>query len=57
MKIGEQALFPAVREATKETLICAHGHSCRHQIYDGTGVRALHPAEICERLLMPTKVR
>jgi len=46
MKIGELALFPAVRNAAKETTICAPGTSCRHQIHDGTGRRAVHPIEL-----------
>jgi Fe-S oxidoreductase len=35
-----------LREAQADTLIAAAGTSCRHQIADGTGIRALHPAEI-----------
>jgi len=46
MKIGEMVLFPAVREANEQTLIAAPGTSCRHQIKDGTGRKALHPVEI-----------
>lgn len=46
MKVGELVLFPAVRAADEPTLICASGTSCRHQILDGTGKRALHPVEI-----------
>lgn len=46
MKIGEMVLFPAVREASEKTIISAPGTSCRHQIKDGTGRRALHPVEI-----------
>jgi len=46
MKIGELVLFPSVRKAEKESLICAPGTSCRHQIKDGTGRTALHPVEI-----------
>ena len=46
MKIGELVLFPAVRANDQETLIAAPGTSCRHQIKDGTGRKALHPAEI-----------
>ena len=45
-QIGELVLFPAVRAATAETMIAASGTSCRHQIKDGTGRRALHPIEI-----------
>ena len=39
-------LFPAVRNASAETLIAAPGTSCRHQIHDGTKKTALHPLEI-----------
>ncbi|MHA7129047.1 FAD-binding and (Fe-S)-binding domain-containing protein [Algoriphagus namhaensis] len=45
-EIGELVLFPAVRKADTETLIAAPGTSCRHQIADGTGRKALHPVEI-----------
>lgn len=46
MKIGELVLFPAVRSAAADHLIAAAGTSCRHQIKDGTGRTASHPAEI-----------
>ena len=46
MKVGELVLFPAVREADDNILIAAPGTSCRHQILDGTGKKALHPVEI-----------
>jgi len=46
MKVGELVLFPAVRNSSIETLIAAPGTSCRHQIKDGTGRKALHPIEI-----------
>jgi FAD/FMN-containing dehydrogenase/Fe-S oxidoreductase len=46
MKIGEMILFPAVRNAAKDTLIAAPGTSCRCQIKDGTGKDAQHPIEI-----------
>jgi Fe-S oxidoreductase len=46
MKVGEMVLFPAVRESDKDTVIAAAGTSCRHQIKDGTGRRALHPVEV-----------
>lgn len=46
MKIGELVLFPAVRKYQQSASISASGTSCRHQIYDGTGVKALHPVEI-----------
>jgi FAD/FMN-containing dehydrogenase/Fe-S oxidoreductase len=46
MKVGELVLFKAVREANEEVLISASGTSCRHQIKDGTGKRALHSIEL-----------
>jgi FAD/FMN-containing dehydrogenase/Fe-S oxidoreductase len=46
MKIGELVLLPTVRKASSETLIAAPGTSCRHQVKDGTGRKALHPIEI-----------
>ncbi|GAB4021841.1 FAD-binding and (Fe-S)-binding domain-containing protein [Spirosoma koreense] len=45
MQIGELVLFPAVRQAGN-AIISAAGTSCRHQIKDGTGRKAQHPAEI-----------
>ena len=51
MKIAELSLLPAVREAGDEAIIVAGGTSCRHQIRDGTGVRALHPVELLDRLI------
>ncbi|HLV12753.1 MAG TPA: hypothetical protein VKY42_09915, partial [Trueperaceae bacterium] len=44
LAIGEQRLFPAVRAFDGTT--AAPGFSCRHQIADGTGARALHPVEV-----------
>jgi FAD/FMN-containing dehydrogenase/Fe-S oxidoreductase len=46
MQIGELVLLPAVRSAPAGTIIAAPGTSCRHQIKDGTGRIAQHPAEI-----------
>jgi Fe-S oxidoreductase len=46
MKIGELVLFPSVRNTKDETIIAAPGTSCRHQIKDGTGKKALHPVEV-----------
>lgn len=45
MKIGELHLFPAVRQSDSDTWIIASGMSCRHQIMDGTGRKAIHLAE------------
>ncbi len=46
MKIGELVLFPEIRKEKEDTIIAAAGTSCRHQITDGTGRKAKHPAEI-----------
>ncbi|MCE5228830.1 FAD-binding protein [bacterium] len=46
VKMGEDRLFPAIRAAAPATRIVAAGFSCRHQIADGTGRRALHPIEL-----------
>ena len=56
MKIGEQALFPAVTRTPTTTIIAAPGTSCRHQIADGTGRKALHPAEILWQALVKPDV-
>ncbi len=54
MKIGEMRLFPAVRAGVgRGAQIVAAGTSCRTQILDGTGVRALHPIEVLSQLLSP----
>ncbi len=53
MKIGELKLFPIVRKSNPEVLIAANGTSCRHQILDGTGRRALHPVTILRDALLP----
>ena len=46
MAIGELVLFPAVRKQPAEVIIAAPGTSCRHQIKDGTGRKALHTLEV-----------
>ena len=52
MKIGELVLFPAVRMAKENTIIAAPGTSCRHQVKDGTGKKALHPVEVLYEALV-----
>jgi FAD/FMN-containing dehydrogenase/Fe-S oxidoreductase len=47
--MGELSLLPAIRAADPEDLLIANGTSCRHQIADGTGRRALHIAELFDR--------
>jgi Fe-S oxidoreductase len=51
MQIGEMVLFPAVRSKGADVLVAAPGTSCRHQIKDGTGKKALHPVEILYKAL------
>ena len=46
MKIGELVLFPAIRSTPENTIIAAPGTSCRHQVKDGTGRKALHTIEV-----------
>jgi Fe-S oxidoreductase len=46
IKIGELSVFPPVRAAAADALVIAPGTSCRHQIKDGTGRNAFHPAEV-----------
>ncbi|MCH8121878.1 MAG: FAD-binding protein [Bacteroidetes bacterium] len=46
MKVGEDRLFPAVRNAPAESIICVSGVSCRQQIEHGTGRRPKHLAEV-----------
>jgi Fe-S oxidoreductase len=46
--MGELSLLPAVRRAEPDTIIVADGTSCRHQIFDGTGRRAVHVAQVLE---------
>ncbi|HYG61829.1 MAG TPA: (Fe-S)-binding protein, partial [Thermoanaerobaculia bacterium] len=43
---GERVLLPAVRATTPDTLVIADGFSCREQIAQATGRRALHLAQV-----------
>ncbi|HEX2566926.1 MAG TPA: FAD-binding and (Fe-S)-binding domain-containing protein [Burkholderiales bacterium] len=43
---AERVLLPAVRKAPAETLVLANGFSCRSQIEELSGRRALHLAEV-----------
>ena len=52
MQIGEQVLFPAIRQTGDEVCISAPGTSCRQQIADGTGRKALHPIEVLYKALI-----
>ena len=57
MAIGERVLLPAVRSAPSDTLILSDGFSCREQIYQGTGRKALHLAEVVQLALSNEKRR
>ncbi len=48
---GERVLLPAVREAAQDTLIITDGFSCREQIAQTTGRRALHLAQVIQMAL------
>jgi Fe-S oxidoreductase len=50
-KIGERALFPAIRSLPADATIVAMGTSCRQQIADGTGRRADHLAGVLADVL------
>ena len=52
MQVGEDTLFPKVRNCSPETEIAAAGTSCRHQIYDGTKRIAKHPITILKEALL-----
>ncbi|PWK19830.1 FAD-binding and (Fe-S)-binding domain-containing protein [Xanthomarina spongicola] len=52
MQIGEQTLFPAIRNAKEGIIISANGTSCRHQIMDGTQKTAKHPVTILKEALL-----
>jgi FAD/FMN-containing dehydrogenase/Fe-S oxidoreductase len=45
MQVGDLVLLPTVRKAPPDTLIVADGFSCREQIEQGTGRRAVHIAQ------------
>ena len=51
MQVGEDTLFPKIRNTPKETEIVAAGTSCRHQIFDGTTRIAKHPITILKEAL------
>jgi Fe-S oxidoreductase len=46
MNVGEDVLFPAVRESAEDVIIVAMGTSCRHQVKDGTGRSGVHSVEV-----------
>ena len=50
MKMAEMSLFPEIRN-NGNAIVVADGTSCRHQIADGTGRRAVHVARLLESAL------
>jgi len=50
--IGGQRLFPAVKKSPEAEVVIANGTSCRHQIEEGTGRRAMHAIEAIGRALL-----
>jgi len=51
MKVGEDTLFPKVRNFENNVEIIAAGTSCRHQIKDGTNRTAKHPISLFREAL------
>lgn len=51
MQMGEDTLFPKIRNTETSTQIAAAGTSCRHQIFDGTNRKAQHPVSILRNCL------
>ena len=52
MQVGEDTLFPKIRNCSPKTEISAAGTSCRHQIFDGTKRIAKHPISILRESLL-----
>jgi predicted DNA-binding protein with PD1-like motif len=57
MKIGEQSLLPAVRQAPRDALVVADGFSCREQVRHATGRKPLHSAQVLQMALRQTAGR
>jgi len=53
VRMAEEALLPAVRNAPPGALIVANGTSCRQQILDGTGRQPLHLAQVLAMQFIP----
>ena len=52
MQVGEDTLFPKIRNTEKSTIIAAAGTSCRHQIMDSTNRISKHPINILREALI-----
>ena len=51
-KVANLILVPAIRNASKDTIIVATGTSCRHQIRGNIEAEPLHPAEVLRKSLV-----
>jgi Fe-S oxidoreductase len=56
MKVGENTLFPKIRNIGNNTIIAASGTSCRHQIKDDTNRSSKHPITILREALILNEV-
>jgi Fe-S oxidoreductase len=54
--VGEQRLFPSLRQAGAEAVVVASGLSCRLQIAHFTGREAVHPATLLRGLVDEARV-
>ncbi len=50
-RLASGGLLPAARALGPDDVLVASGTSCRQQIADFTGVRALHAAELVHSLI------
>jgi Fe-S oxidoreductase len=50
--IAERRLLPAVRKMSGGDILVAPGTSCRHQVADLEGVKAIHPAVLIRQLII-----
>ncbi len=55
--VGEQRLFPALRQADPNAVIVSPGFSCRLQIAHFLRRQAVHPASLLASLLLPPSLR
>ena len=51
MKAGNRSLFPTIRASDEKAIVVSDGTSCRQQIQDGTGVKAMHLVELIADLI------
>jgi Fe-S oxidoreductase len=51
--ISRQIAARLVAQVTPVTTVVAPGASCRHQVEELTGARAVHPAVLLARMLSP----